>query len=380
MRILVVGAGIMGLAAAEALLAAGHQVVVFEQGGIPNEQSSSVDDHRLIRYPYGTMTGYARLVAPAYAAWDRLWQRLGRSHYVETGTLVIDGAVSRDTGGWMDDSAAGLAEIGQEMEWLDGGALQARFPLLRSAADSRGLYLKTGGLLLARPIVQSLAARVAALGGSLNAKRRISGIDAETATLTLESGGTVSGDLVIVTAGPWLPDLLPDFAALVTPSRQAYAYLTPPEDTLAAWAQHPMLLDIGVESGFYLVPPAAGTGMKMGSHGFSLSGHPDRDREGRPEDVTHSLALARDSLMDFERYRVARIGTCFYTVEAEERFIAEQRGAAWILTGFSGHGFKFAPLIGERLAEVIAGRMAAADFECWISGRPGVMQDAAPAS
>lgn len=374
MRILIVGAGVMGLSAAEALLGAGHQVAVFEQGGLPNELASSVDDHRLIRYPYGRMTGYARLVAPAYAAWERLWQRLGRSHYVETGTL----AVSQESGGWIDDSAAGLREIGETFEWLDAAALAARFPLLRSGPNHRGLYLESGGLLLARSIVQSLAARVAFLGGSLNTRRRVIGIDPESATLILENG-KVSGDLAIVTAGPWLADLLPDFATRVTPSRQAYAYLRAPEHTQDAWARHPMLLDIGVESGFYLVPPVAGTGLKIGSHGFSLSGHPDRDREGRMEDVAESLTMAREALVGFDDYAVERVGTCFYTVEGEERFIAEARGAAWILTGFSGHGFKFAPLIGEQLAEVIAGRKAASAFQHWISGRPEAMQDAAPA-
>jgi glycine/D-amino acid oxidase-like deaminating enzyme len=88
------------------------------------------------------------------------------------------------------------------------------------------------------------------------------------------------------------------------------------------------------------------------------------------------MAAAR--IAGFERYRVERVGTCFYTVAPAERFIAEPRGAAWILTGFSGHGFKFAPLIGERLAEVLAGRMSAADFQRWISGGSGAMQDTAP--
>jgi glycine/D-amino acid oxidase-like deaminating enzyme len=165
------------------------------------------------------------------------------------------------------------------------------------------------------------------------------------------------------------------------------AYLEPPAETRAAWARHPMLLDVGgseSDSGFYLVPPAAGTALKIGDHSFSLSGHPDRERTGQPADVAESLAVAARYLAGFQRYRVSHIGTCFYSLAAEERFIAESRGATWILTGFSGHGFKFGPLIAEALVEVLAGRRTAGDFSDWmsgrwISGRPGAMEDAAPA-
>jgi glycine/D-amino acid oxidase-like deaminating enzyme len=62
-------------------------------------------------------------------------------------------------------------------------------------------------------------------------------------------------------------------------------------------------------------------------------------------------------------------------VAAAEEFIAESRGAAWILTGFSGHGFNFGPLIGEALAEVVGGRRPADQFGRWMSGRPGAMRE-----
>lgn len=382
MRVLVVGAGIMGLSIAEALLTAGHRVMVYEQGEIPNDRASSTDQHRLIRYPYGNQDGYAAMVAPAYAAWNRLWQRLGTCHYVATGTLVI----GRRRDGWMEQSAAGMERQRHPFERLDAATLAARFPLLTIHPDEHGLYLASGGLLRARRILESLAARLVAIGGGLFPRGRVAAIDPAAGRIDFTDGTSAGGDAVIVTAGPWLPGLLPDFAARVTPSRQAYAYLEPPADTRAAWERHPMLLDIGetqTESGFYLVPPAGGTEMKISDHSFSLSGHPDRDRDGRAEDVAACLAVAARHLTGFERYRVARVGTCFYTVAAEERFIAEQRGAVWILTGFSGHGFKFAPLIAEALAEVLAGRRRAGDFRDWlaghwISGRSGAMEDPAP--
>jgi sarcosine oxidase len=79
MKVVVVGAGVMGLATAWAATRRGHAVVVLEQGPFPNPLGSSVDDHRVLRRAYGPERGYQAMAAEAYGAWSRLWADLGRA-------------------------------------------------------------------------------------------------------------------------------------------------------------------------------------------------------------------------------------------------------------------------------------------------------------
>ena len=81
MKASIVGGGIMGLSTAWALAKSGHDVQLFEQGPLPNPLASSMDEHRLIRHPYGDHTGYARLIDDAFDVWDELWHDLGQRLY-----------------------------------------------------------------------------------------------------------------------------------------------------------------------------------------------------------------------------------------------------------------------------------------------------------
>ena len=134
MRVIVVGGGIMGLCTAWALRRAGHEAVVYEQGPIPNPLASSCDEHRLTRFTYGAMTGYARMVHEAHAAWDRLWADLGRSHFHPTGTLVV----ARDEDGWVRASQRCLEAMALPVEiWSPGRARRApAVPPVRGAPAS----------------------------------------------------------------------------------------------------------------------------------------------------------------------------------------------------------------------------------------------------
>jgi glycine/D-amino acid oxidase-like deaminating enzyme len=363
LKVTVVGAGIMGLSAAWALSRLGHDVIVIDQDPVPNPRGASVDQHRLIRYPYGAALGYTRMVADAYGAWEQLWTDLGERHYVETGSLALCVGDTR----WVEASAEALRALGLKVEWLPPPRLAERFPLLTTEGISAAFHSDTGGALLADRIVPALARHLAARGIGIVPEARVLDLDPESATVRL-SDRRVVADAVVVAAGAWAGRLVPGLAGRVTPSRQVVVYLEPPPDRAAAWAAHPLILDIGGGAGFYLVPPVAGTGLKVGDHRFTLAGDPDDPREASMEEAQAVFATCRGRLAHFDRYRLASARVCYYAVEPHERFVLEPLGRAWVMAACSGHAFKFAPVLGQRLAGAIDGRMDATELSRWAAG------------
>ena len=366
MKAIIVGGGIMGLCTAWALLRAGHRPVLYEQGPIPNPLASSCDQHRVIRYTYGAMTGYARMVGEAYAAWERLWADLGRRHYQETGTLLV----ARADDDWLHASLDCLTAMAVPVETWQPSELAHRLPFLDFGSAGWALYTPSGGVLFAERILRDLADHLNAHGAELHESTAVRAIDPARATVRLADGRQDAADRLIVTAGPWTARLLPSLAPRITPSRQVAIYLEPPAGQLAAWRAAPVVLDQfeAAQGGYYALPPVGGTSLKLGDHSFSLRGDPDREREPTSDEVEAALAVARRWLVGFERYRVAGAKTCFYSVTEGERFIAEPVEQAWVLAGFSGHGFKFGAVIGEALAETLDGRRSPVALTGWAAG------------
>jgi glycine/D-amino acid oxidase-like deaminating enzyme len=362
-RVLVVGAGIMGLCTAWALARAGAKVTVVEQAAVPNQSGSSVDQHRLIRYPYGAARGYLRMVGEAYAAWDRLWHDLGETLYARTGTLALASGP-----GWVADSMATLAAEAVPFARIDAAAVARDHPILTVTPEEHAIRLDSGGTLLAAAIVARLARHLASRV-TIVANARVTSLDTTRARVTLADGQAIAGDMLVVAAGPWTNRLLPGMAARMTPSRQVVVYLTPPSDLAPHWQRAPMVIDTDRGAGFYVVPPRGATALKIGNHDKVARGDPDGDRSARPDEVAPILDAARARLARFDDYRIAFAKVCFYDVAADARFIVEPVGRrAWAMTGFSGHGFKFGAAIGLRVAETIMGRQAPEELTRWAAG------------
>ena len=363
-RALVLGGGVMGLSAAWALDRAGHTVTVVDQDGVPNPRGASNDHHRLIRHAYGAQAGYMRMVDDAFDAWDTLWKDLGEALYVQTGVLAMADA----EGGWLGESRAALAAENRPLRLLGARNIAARYPMLWGTGIARAFLMQAGGVLLAERIVAAMHRHLLGRGVRF-VTARATRVDATRATLVLDDGSSLRADLLVVAAGPWAPQLLPAIASRVRASRQVVVYLDAPYDHRLAWETAPMLLDLSEEGGFYAVPPVAGTPLKIGDHRFTNAGDAEDDRHATAAEAEAILDLAHRRIRELARYRVLSARACYYDVSEGERFILEPMGPrAFVMSGFSGHGFKFGPLLGMALAAAAGDATLARALPDWAAG------------
>lgn len=349
MKVSIVGGGIAGLATAWALTRSGHDVTLLEQGGsIPNPLAASGDEHRMIRRGYGSADGYARTISDAFAAWEEMWRDLGRSHLSHRGVLAMSQVVGDDG----EKFREGYDRMGEAYELYEPGEAARRYPFLDPSTIRYAYYTKAGGALLCQRIAHDLSQWLAENGATLRLHSPVKAIDADKGTLTLADGSLITGDQIVVAAGAWVLRLVPELARDLTLYRTAVAYLTPPADLAAAWAEAPAILDIGGAAEAYVLPPVDGTGLKVGASVHKRpASDPDADREPKPGEGERLCALLSPPLARIDEYRVARVRTCAYTFTADDKFLSYRAGKALIVSACSGHGYKFGAAVGQRVAE-----------------------------
>jgi len=319
-RVAVVGAGVMGCAAAWALAERGADVTVHEQFELDNTRGSSHGRSRIVRIAYPDPY-WVRFAQEAMAGWRELERQsgtelLGLYGMVE---LVTDPALT---------SARALAECGVPFRLLDAHELR-----------SLGALLPHGWTALHQPeagIVRADLARHAFLDV---ARPRI-----ETGS-RVESLDQIDADVVVVTAGSWASRLVPDLPVEVTRETCAYFRREGPPP--------PSIVDLDAETGghgmFSLHDPVHG--LKAGAHHAGAETDPDEEGAPDPAIVARIAAWVRERFPDVDPTPVAA-ESCLYTSTADESFVLERRGRVVVGSACSGHGFKFAPAVGRRLASL----------------------------
>jgi glycine/D-amino acid oxidase-like deaminating enzyme len=354
-KVLIVGSGIAGLSTAWSLLRRGFDVEIFEQGPIPNPKQSSWDEHRITRHAYGEFEGYAALMPEAFRLWDRMWKDIGAVHYDPCGAIYF----MRGEDPWYHGTSTALTRMNIAFRDLSLARAPARFPMLNLDGVTRIVETDGAGMLFPSRIIVDLINYLTGRGVIFHSYHQVSDIDPERATVTA-NGKIFTGDRVVVAAGAWADRLVPSLRPEGLPSRQAVMFLAAPPDLAAAWAEAPVMADIGLETSCYMLPPHRGTRLKIGDHVFTRRGDADEDRTATDLDVTRLMRVLKLVVKDFDRYQVLERKACFYTVTDDEHFIQRAVGEkGWIISACSGHGFKLAPLTGELAAQALTGERSA---------------------
>jgi sarcosine oxidase len=366
MNVIVVGAGIAGLSTAWSLVRAGHRVHLIEQGPVPNPLAASGDHHRIIRRAYGKAAGYGRAITEAYTAWEELWTDLGRSHLDPRGFMCV----SREAGDEAEDMRDGLADGGYPFNEMTPAQTAGRFPFLDAESIRFAFVSPEGGALHCRRIAADIRAWLIAKGARISENIKVVAIDEEKGAVTIEDGESFAADRVVVTAGAWVTKLMPDLVSDLTTYRTAVVYLEPPADLKQAWADAPVILDVGGDTDGYIIPPSGEGGLKFGS-GLHKRVWPDADA-GRSPAAGEGAAI-RDLFMPpiarIGEYRVTDVVTCAYTFTEDERFFCRARGRTLVVSACSGHGYKFGAAVGRRVARWADDGDTAA-LSAWLRAEP----------
>ena len=345
--IVVIGAGITGVATARALAQAGRGVILVEQFGLGHERGSSHGASRIFRLSYPD-PHYVRLAQGALQSWRELEAECGEQLIVQTGGLDFGPAAA--------ETARALAACGVRYELLTGAQVSERWPIA-AEADEQVLYQPDGGITLADRGHGALLAAAVDAGAVVLDHRRVMGMELGRGSVRIRTDGdAIVARACVVAAGAWARDLLSgvEIELPVVPTRETVTYFRLPDplalppiiDDAVPDAEEHGLLRPGLIN-YALAAP--GVGLKAGLHHSGPPAVPDETGTPDPAIVRWVSTWAARRYLELDPEPIAT-ETCLYTNTADESFVLERHGRIVVASACSGHGFKFAPAFGRTIA------------------------------
>jgi len=355
--IAIIGLGVMGSAALASLARRGRRVVGIDRFAPGHERGSSHGTTRIIRLGYFEHPSYVPLLRAAYPLWRDLEAQSRRSLLSVTGIVEIGAPGSELVAGTLRSARLhGLAH-----DILDAPGLMKRFPAFRVPGDFIGVFQPDGGFVRAEPAVAALQGLAREAGAQLRMEERVLAVEPcrDSVRVWTPHDDIVAG-CAIVAAGPWLKSLLPEFPVPIRVTRQVLGWFEPANEARFAAGHFPVFLLQNPDGVFYGFP-ADRDGIKVAKHHHGDKAvDPDRyDRTVSAQDEAIIRMALKAHVPDADG-RLLAAKTCLYTMTPDGDFILD-RLPGWpriiVAAPCSGHGFKFAPVIGEILADLaVAGR------------------------
>lgn len=352
--VIVIGAGGMGSAAAFELCRRGRTVLLLEQFPLVHDRGSSHGHTRIIRRAYYEHPAYVPLVRRSFERWYDIEQRTGRHLLTECDCIGIgppDGEV-------VTGVLAAAREHGIDVELLSPNDLRERFPQFRFGDEFAGVLEHDAGFLYVEDCVRAHLDSARDLGAAIHAEEPVTEWRVEENGIRVDTvRGTYHAAKLVITAGPWAGQMLGEHGQHLRVMRQTLLWFGTGDAELFRRDRMPIFLAEVAGGPFYGLPAIDARGLKVARH----YGAPERlspaelIRELVAADETHvreflskHIPLANGTLNAGQ--------TCIYTLTPDRHFLIglhPDHANVAVAGGFSGHGFKFAPVVGEILADLV---------------------------
>jgi len=351
---IVVGLGAAGAATACELAQRGQAVLGLERHTAPNCHASHHGDSRIIRKAYAEHPSYVPLLEASYDGWRRLERESGRQLLYITGSVHGGGPQSEEFTGALQ----ACVEHGLAHEVLEADTLRARFPAFHPEAGHRFVHQPDGGFVASEDAIESLISIARAAGADLRERTPVVDWRAGEGCVEVETpSGTFKARGLVLAAGAWIDRLVPELSRRVWIERQVVGWF----DTAAAGPfalGHLPVFTLDTSAGpVFGFPEWRRPGFKIGIH-HHLGERVDPDEYATAMNNRDEAALRRALALVFPaaNNRLLSASTGVYTVIDDEFFILDLHPAhrnVVIASPCSGHGFKFSPVIGQILSDLV---------------------------
>lgn len=353
-EIIVIGAGTMGTAAAWAAARRGHSVIAIEQFPWFHTMGSHGGHTRIFRHAYFEGEKYVPWSLESDRMFAELAERTGIKLQIRNGCLDIGTPENRHAR--LAEEAAVTHNLPYEM--LTSAEVNERFPAWNLPEGYEACFDPHAGTLLVEPVFRALRFEAEAAGAELVESTPVTGWTADGTKVSVSTEhGDFTGDRLIVTAGPWASKVLHELNLPLQVTRKPVMWFEVENPEMFAPEQFPgFIIDRDVEE-FYGLAAVSPDSLKMGTHSDRNVVDPDNfQRDVQPEDITAEFSEFVTNLLNGVRLNTTNTSMCMYTMTPDEDFIIDRHphhANVSIAAGFSGHGFKFAPMIGEHLIDLV---------------------------
>ncbi len=359
--VVVVGLGAMGAAATYQLAKRGARVLGLDRFTPPHVHGSTHGGTRVTRLAVGEGEQYIPLVRRSHEIWRAIERESGADLLTQNGALIVSSPASKATThveGFFRNTVTAAARHGIAHELLDAAQIRTRFPQFDVQDDESGYFEPEAGFVRPERAVAAQLDMAKKHGADIRTGETVLALESEAGGVMVRTDrSTYKADKLIVSAGSWLPKLLPQYEALFRIYRQVQFWFEPRDPAAFAPDRFPVFIwdpPTGTQA-LYGFPSVDDEGFKIGTEYFAQTVDPDAaSRDVSAEEIAAIYENLVAPHFPGVSGRCLRAATCLYTVTSDFGFVIDTLPEAkniLLVSACSGHGFKHSAAIGEAAAQ-----------------------------